>query len=57
LSAGAPNQITPGDEEDPAMTVFVHVNTGKRVGDAEHVKVFATTDTWFEGKRSRRRSL
>jgi hypothetical protein len=30
------------------MTVFVHVNTSKRVGDAEHVKVFATTDTWFE---------
>jgi hypothetical protein len=32
------------------MTVFVHVNTSKRVGDAEHDKVFATTDTWFEGK-------
>jgi hypothetical protein len=33
------------------MTVFVYVNTSKQVGDAEHVKVFATTDaaeTWFE---------
>ena len=33
------------------MTVFVCVNTSKQVGDAEHVKVFATTDaaeTWFE---------
>ena len=42
------------------MTVFVYVNTSKRVGDAEHVKVFATADaaeTWFERKRSRRRSL
>ena len=26
------------------MTVFVYVNTSKQVGDAEHVKVFATTD-------------
>ena len=30
------------------MTVLVYVNTSKRVGDAEHVKVFATTETWFE---------
>ena len=33
------------------MTVFVYVNTSKQVGDAEHVKVFATTDAaekWFE---------
>ena len=33
------------------MTVFVYVNTRKQVGDAEHIKVFATTDaaeTWFE---------
>ena len=30
------------------MTVLVYVNTSKQVGDAEHVKVFATTDTWFE---------
>jgi len=32
------------------MTVFVYVNTSKQVGDAEHVKVFATTDaaeTWL----------
>ena len=32
------------------MTVFVYINTGKHVGDAEHVKVFANQDaaeTWF----------
>jgi hypothetical protein len=32
------------------MTVFVYDNTSKQVGDAEHIKVFATTDaaeTWF----------
>ena len=23
------------------MTVYVYINTGKQVGDAEHVKVFA----------------
>ena len=29
---------------------FVYVNTSKQIGDAEHIKVFATTDaaeTWF----------
>jgi hypothetical protein len=25
------------------MTVWIYVNTSKQVGDAEHVKVFATT--------------
>jgi hypothetical protein len=33
------------------MTVFVYVNSRKRVGDPDHLKVFATTDaaeTWFE---------
>ena len=33
------------------MTVFVYVNTGKQVDDAEHVKVFADRDAaeaWFE---------
>jgi len=33
------------------MTVFVYVNTSKQVGDAEHIKVFANSDTaekWFE---------
>jgi hypothetical protein len=37
--------------EERPMTVFVYVNTSKRVGDAEHIKVFATTDAaekWFE---------
>ena len=32
------------------MTVLVYINTGKQVGDAEHVKVFANQDaaeTWF----------
>jgi hypothetical protein len=36
---------------EQAMTVWVYVNTSKQVGDAERVKVFATTDaaeTWFE---------
>jgi len=26
------------------MTVFVFVDTGKQVGDPEHLKVFATVD-------------
>jgi hypothetical protein len=33
------------------MTVLVYVNTRKQVGDVDHIKVFATTDTveaWFE---------
>jgi hypothetical protein len=33
------------------MTAFVYVNTIKQVGDADHIKVFATIDaaeTWFE---------
>ena len=33
------------------MTVFIYVNTIKQVGDAEHLKVFATVDAaekWFE---------
>jgi len=33
------------------MTDFVYVNTSKQVGDAEHIKVFASQDaaeTWFE---------
>ena len=33
------------------MTVFVYVNTSKEVGDAEHIKVFASVDTaqaWFD---------
>jgi hypothetical protein len=33
------------------MTVFVHVNSAEQVGDADHVKVFATVDVaekWFE---------
>ena len=33
------------------MSVFVYVNTSKRVGDPEHIKVFANQDaaeTWFE---------
>ena len=32
-------------------TVFVYVNTSKPVGDAEHIKVFASVDAaekWFE---------
>ena len=33
------------------MTVLIYVNTSKQVGDADHLKVFATTEaaeTWFE---------
>jgi hypothetical protein len=33
------------------MTVLIYVNTGKQVGDAEHLKVFANADaaeTWLE---------
>ena len=26
------------------MTVFVYVNTGKQVGDPDHIKVFANVD-------------
>jgi hypothetical protein len=32
------------------MTVFAYVNTSKQVGDAEHIKVFASIDAaekWF----------
>lgn len=37
--------------EERPMTVFVYVNTGKQVGDRDHLKVFANADaaaTWFE---------
>ena len=33
------------------MTVLIHVNTSKQVGDLEHLKVFANVDaaeTWFK---------
>jgi hypothetical protein len=33
------------------MTEWIYVDTSKQVGDAEHVKVFATTDAaekWLE---------
>jgi hypothetical protein len=33
------------------MTVWVYVNTSKQVGDAEHVKVFATTEPRKRGLR------
>jgi hypothetical protein len=42
---------TEGLQDDLAMTVFVYVNASKQVGDADHIKVFATTDAaekWFE---------
>jgi hypothetical protein len=38
-------------KEAPKMTVLVYVNTSKRVGDADHLKVFANADaaeTWLE---------
>ena len=33
------------------MTVFVYVNTAKKVGDVEYIKIFATVDAaerWLE---------
>ena len=33
------------------MTVLIYVNTNKQVGDAEHLKVFATlhvAETWLQ---------
>jgi hypothetical protein len=36
---------------DPAMTVFIYVDTSKEVGDPDHLKVFANAvaaDTWLE---------
>jgi hypothetical protein len=33
------------------MMVWIYVDTGKQVGDREHLKVFAserTAETWFE---------
>ena len=33
------------------MTILVYINTSKQVGDAEHIKVFASADAaevWFE---------
>jgi hypothetical protein len=33
------------------MKVLIYVNTGKQVGDSDHLKVFANGDaaeTWFE---------
>jgi hypothetical protein len=36
--------------EDLMKTVWIYVDTSKQVGDAEHAKVFATTDAaekWF----------
>ena len=40
------------------MTVFVYVNTSKQVDDAEHIKVFATTEAavkWLRRTIRRRR--
>jgi hypothetical protein len=36
---------------DPAMTMFIYVDTSKEVGDPDHLKVFANADaadTWLE---------
>ena len=38
-------------QEGPEMTVLIYVNTNKQVGDAEHLKVFATlhvAETWLQ---------
>jgi hypothetical protein len=39
-----------GDEEGRMTTVWIYVDTGKQVGDLDHLKVFvdrATADTWL----------
>jgi hypothetical protein len=41
----------PGGKGIPAMTVFIYVDTSKRVGDPDHLKVFANADAadaWLE---------
>lgn len=41
-------RLNPKDRE---MTILVYINTSKQVGDAEHIKVFASADAaevWFE---------
>jgi hypothetical protein len=38
-------------QEGPKMTVLIYVNTSKPVGDADHLRVFATSelaDEWFK---------
>ena len=42
------------------MTVWIYVDTGKQVGDREHLQVFASEDaaeTWLQGKRLGRRGF
>jgi hypothetical protein len=49
----------PEAEERP-MTVWIYVDTGKQVGDREHLQVFASEDaaeTWLQGKRLGRRGF
>jgi hypothetical protein len=46
-------------KEGPMKTVFNYVNTSKRFGDPDHLKVFANVDaaeSWFE-ERPRRRGV
>ena len=41
----------PEAEKRPAMTVWIYVDTGKQVGDRNHLKVFANEDaaeTWLQ---------
>jgi hypothetical protein len=41
----------PEAQVGPTMTVLLYVNTSKRFGDPDHLKVFANVDaaeTWFE---------
>ncbi len=33
------------------MTVIIYVDTNKQVGDADHLKVFATSTPWKHGSR------
>lgn len=41
----------PKAEKRPAMTVWIYFDTGKQVGDRNHLKVFANEDaaeTWLQ---------
>jgi hypothetical protein len=42
---------SPEAQEEPMTTVWIYVDTNKEVGDADHLKVFATpglADEWVK---------
>jgi hypothetical protein len=46
---GAATQTRQELQDHKMKTVFVHVNTSKQVGDANHVKIFANIDVLVLG--------